>query len=844
MESDGDADNPQSGVASGEAVSFADAESAAREVTVIPVSISYEIIHLFSEGLYQSPQKAIEELVSNSYDADAKNVHILLPRADEAEMHPLWVVDDGTGMDVEGFESLWRVAHSTKADVDPNIVDRPPIGQFGIGKLAAYVLAWRLTHISSVDGIIRFASMDFRRLVGRHQYDSTQGPLDISLRELSEGQARSLLGDIEARDPDAWEMMFGRTRAPAWTAAALSDFKDLYSKLSKARLGWVLSTGLPLATDFAIWVDGKRLESSKTNFEPIMSFIVGGPDDEAAEKVELTTTGAGVIVPGIEGEVKGTASIYKRKLTEGKSDQYGRSNGFFIRVRDRVVNLEDALFGLPALNHAAWSRFHMDVHVDGLRTLLLSSREGVRESEATRRLREYLLAVFNSCRRAYDDWVERERDGLDVNTLLGEEPSAFVTEPFVEAVRRAIDANDESYYVALPVTQSTAADVWLREFSQKVAKDPLGRILYEDTGIHDRAVRYIPDTRTLVINTGHPFIEKLVETGRTRAAATLFGSSELMVDLLMQEHGFSRAAIIDFLVDRDRILRLVAGQEPSTAAEVLRLLDSAKINETALERAVGLAFRVLGFEYERRGGNVPGPDGVLYARLGRGRDALSDYKVVYDSKQSNSGSVPAAKINFDSLDDFRRLENADYGFFLAVSYDGELNPESKVNRLVAAAAADGRRCTLLRAEDLRRLVELHYTHGVTMTRLRDLFETAHTVPNVVEWIDGLRRELTEQEPQVPLFTLLEGLERAKSDVKAKPNVYTVRALSEELKEFTPERLTTTLRAVETIVGNRWIEVESGGDITLHHTAGQIVAEVERNLRELLGVNAMHRSPVQ
>jgi hypothetical protein len=97
---------------------------------------------------------------------------------------------------------------------------------------------------------------------------------------------------------------------------------------------------------------------------------------------------------------------------------------------------------------------------------------------------------------------------------------------------------------------------------------------------------------------------------------------------------------------------------------------------------------------------------------------------------------------------------------------------------------------------------------------------------------------------VPLFVLLDGLEEAKNDEMAKPNVYSVRAVNPDLKRFTPERLTAALRAVETIIGNRWIEVESGGDVTLHNTASQIVAEVERNLRELLGVNAMKRSPVQ
>jgi hypothetical protein len=64
----------------------------------IPVRISFEIIRLFSEGLYQSPHKAIEELVSNSFDAGAQLVHILTPRPPvdaEGAVDALWVIDEG-----------------------------------------------------------------------------------------------------------------------------------------------------------------------------------------------------------------------------------------------------------------------------------------------------------------------------------------------------------------------------------------------------------------------------------------------------------------------------------------------------------------------------------------------------------------------------------------------------------------------------------------------------------------------------------------------------------------------------------------------------------------------------
>lgn len=485
----------------------------------IPVHISYEIIRLFSEGLYQSPQKAIEELVSNSYDANATSAHVLLPRQpdDDEPLPPLWVIDDGDGMDEQGFFGLWRVADSSKADVDPASVKRPPIGQFGIGKLAAYVLAWRLTHISKVDGVIRSTTMNFRELTALHQYE-TSDPFDLQLYELTEEQARHAVADIEQRDPAAWATLFGDGAADSWTVAALSDFRELYDRLSAGRLAWVLSTGLPLHSEFSIWLDGTELESSKESYEELAAYDLGGTDEVAAE-LGLTTTPTGVLIPGLDGEISGRAVIYKKKLTDGKSDQYDRSHGFFIRVRGRIINLEDELFGLDALNHAAWSRFSMDVEADGLRDHLLSSREGVRESTAITTLREYLHNVFNICRRAYDEYNEKVLAGLDIEQLLRDAPSLFVTEPIVAGVRQVVEGNQESYYVSLPeLAEDVDREDWMKQFADDVAESPIARVDFENTGRYDRALHFDPASRTLVINAEHPFIDKLLAASRDREA--------------------------------------------------------------------------------------------------------------------------------------------------------------------------------------------------------------------------------------------------------------------------------------------------------------------------------------
>ena len=116
----------------------------------IDVKISLRIIQLFSEGLYSSPNKAVEELVSNSFDAGAENVHIILspdPRDSDAT---IVVIDDGEGMNADGLKKHWIIGESTRRR-GTGSSRRKPIGKFGIGKLSTYVLASKLTHICKSD---------------------------------------------------------------------------------------------------------------------------------------------------------------------------------------------------------------------------------------------------------------------------------------------------------------------------------------------------------------------------------------------------------------------------------------------------------------------------------------------------------------------------------------------------------------------------------------------------------------------------------------------------------------------------------------------------------------------
>ena len=787
------------------------------EVGEISVFISYDIIRLFSEGLYKSPHKAIEELVSNSYDAGAGSVHVLLPdpQNEVTPLSPLWVIDDGHGMNADGFHQLWRVADSDKTDASPSN-GRLPIGQFGIGKLAAYVLAWNLMHLSRVGGRFLLTVMNFRTVTGR-QADNPE-PATVSLREVDEQKARALLADVEQRDPLAWDLLFGTSdRDRSWTVAGLSDFRDLYDQLSVGILRWVLSTGLPLHSDFQIHLDGDRVVSSKERLGQIKTIEI---DED---------------LPGI-GAIRGDARIYMKPLMGGRSTDLGRSHGFFIRVRERVINLEDELFGITQPNHAAWARFALEVRAEGLRRHLLSSREGVADSKTVRDFRQYLVTVFNQCRSAYEEWVRTQIEDLDIHLLLSDDPSSYILEPLLRGVRTTVESGEESFYIAAPTALAVDnASAWLDGFRDEFASRPFEDPTFGRCGPHAAAVRYDPTTRSLAINLEHPFVDKLTSDGKNRNPAKLFAPSEVLLEGLLQEQGVKTAAIAEVLRDRDRILRLMAGEAPPTATEALRLLQVANQNENALERATGAAFRVLGFEYERRGGNKPGTDGVLVARLGRHGDAARDhrdYKLVYDAKHTDKPSVPADKIDPSSLEHFRSQEWAAYGFFVAGKYAAEDDPLGKINRKMfpEEPQASYQQLTLLKIVHLDRLIRLHFQHGLTLTDLWSMFEECRTVSDVDQWISEQQLKLSKSE--IPLAALIGALERLKKDPKAVPNVKVARVTTPGLQEFSPSRLTARLKAVENIIGERWLRVDDSDDVVMHQTGDQILAELDRQIGTL------------
>ncbi len=377
------------------------------------------------------------------------------------------VLDNGVSMDEEGLRQLWHIAFSPKRG---KAMDhgRPIIGKFGIGKLATYVLANKLTYICKAsDGTIRRVTMDYGEIdkqVNEHPNgeklirDMELKVFEVTANEVMEALSSVYGGDdilALITDPDAVvpviaaEDEYGSVKPPlvreakqTWTLVVLSDLKKTGRELKLGVLKRMLTAALPFGSEMAISVNETILTSSKLDVPRLAEWIIG-PDleidsveVEAVEEEPVPKTGKTgkpkatatetttitpssdpiphVVIPGI-GMVTGRVVLFADPVTGGKSEDRGASNGFHVNVLGRVVNQDTPTFGEANLNHSAWSRFRMTVRADGLNGFLTTDRERFRDAPEMRVFRAFLHRAFNKARGAYDsDANSTMPDGGDV----------------------------------------------------------------------------------------------------------------------------------------------------------------------------------------------------------------------------------------------------------------------------------------------------------------------------------------------------------------------------------------------------------------------------------------------
>lgn len=192
----------------------------------------------------------------------------------------------------------------------------------------------------------------------------------------------------------------------------MSSLKPKVHEIKPGMLEWVLRTAMPLRPDFDVWLNGDKLVPSKQGKGLLRKWILGkdmvelprpSPKDvttfEDVQADKASEHRFGFDVPGL-GRVTGFAEAYKDLLTGGKSDEIGRSHGFFVYVFGRLVNVNDGHFGISPneLRHGSFNRFRLVIHIDGLDQRLRSNREAISEGPVLTTAQDLLRAIFNAVR--------------------------------------------------------------------------------------------------------------------------------------------------------------------------------------------------------------------------------------------------------------------------------------------------------------------------------------------------------------------------------------------------------------------------------------------------------------
>lgn len=750
-------------------------EEAGSKTDQIDVKISHRIIQLFSEGLYSSPNKAIEELVSNSFDAGAENVHILLSPDLHDSSATIVVIDDGEGMNNEGLKKHWIIgASNRRKDASSK---RKPIGKFGIGKLSTYVLASKLTHISKSGETYYAATMDYSGMESNAE-DNSKGvfneqTIEIPLRTLTERQAQEVVQRWVTGEREGYQALklFGGDASKSWTVAIMSNLKDMGKKVKIGRLKWVLRTAMPQRSDFHLFLDGEPITPPETD-ESLEKLVIGKdvvhmskpcPEElikrEDSDEPEDSVHRYGLYDDdGLLGRITGYIEIFEKEIDRGK-DKFGQSNGFFVYVRGRQVNVDDLGFGIERnlLQHGTFSRFRMVVHVDSLDDALRSSRESFRQGDLYEGVQNFLRAGFNLARNRLVEHDRKQTPAARISASISSAPGSMTRKPLLSLAHMIAENKVVPFYLRFPSHLSAEEQA---EFLETLKQQSEGALLRstELSVLDSREGLAVFDIHqgTLLINSSHPFVAAFQEyftDPRKNLPLEMLAMSEILMEAHLYHMGVDESVIRDTIGRRDELLRqFVRSSARRTAGMIALALTEARDDKNELEEEMRAAFEAMGFANVIRIGGKGEPDGTAEAHLAAAEDGtVQRYKVGLEAK--SGGRVTAKRLGVSGIGRHMEKHNCDHHLVIGNSFSTSTGEDSASVQEIKTYREDNRKkdsektITLMHIDDLARLIRIVSTKRVGgLSRLRTLFRNCITPEECKEWVDGLESETPENWP--------------------------------------------------------------------------------------------------
>ena len=419
-------------------------------VDQVSLDVDYQIIEHFSRHLYDSPNKAVEELVANGFDAFATEVLVFTPGRYTAGRLLVW--DDGESMNVDGLKKLWWIARSPKSGErveERNGKERKIIGKFGIGKLASYAVGGVISHVCRHQGEFYLVSIDYATVHGSMR-------VRAPIIRLPEDHAVELVKSLFSELPPSADRML---QGDSWTLAVVEELK--VRDLPSGRMAWVLGNGMPLRPDFCIKVNEEAVHSrlekkAAINWNFGSAQVVGAIKNRWRDAVKDGSVSSSVEfgrktgldpgdpskdVPFVRfphlGQVWGHVRLFDEALLKFRAHDHGRSHGFFAIVRGRLVNPDNEKLFILDPSFQTFYRSQFILFVDDLDAALLADRQRLRLDEQVQELKTLQEALSRIARTTIEERDKRQDDEQSTRSMLPTGSRVHYREPINALLFRA-----------------------------------------------------------------------------------------------------------------------------------------------------------------------------------------------------------------------------------------------------------------------------------------------------------------------------------------------------------------------------------------------------------------------
>ena len=484
------------------------------------------------------------------------------------------VYDDGVGMDIDGLADLWSVGSSNKrTDLIAALRKRRQIGKFGIGKLATYALANRITYLtSSGNDEILAHSLSFDAF--KADPAGPERPVQLEVRSISRQEALDIPLIVEAITAAGLNPLEALDPGQSWTLAVLEELKQRAVTLQPGRLRWVLRTAMPLSSGFKVYLNREHISSSKLDYRVVVDFPIvelsstrmAALNERTGQQWRIETRPApthldsgtsaqkALVCELFDEGIFGRAIVTEKSLYGGKSEDLTRSHGFFVRVLGRLVNEEDPLFGLHPQAHIIFNRLHVEIDADDLDGDLTAPREGVGLSERRTVMADVLLEILREARGRYQKWNEeqvrpqenkREEDRNYVDPRNVEHPIADALLGQDWDADEGNDADEGWFYLRIPDVDEI--DNVINKLYSFGSRQPY-RYEIDDLGRSGRLVQFVPGERRFILNGSHDLVIAFQDDPRAKDLLYDVVTAEALLEVYLREAGMPAHIVGEILV--------------------------------------------------------------------------------------------------------------------------------------------------------------------------------------------------------------------------------------------------------------------------------------------------------